>query len=94
MRESIGSTWIIGLVMVFILIFSSYLALTISYQKTFKLKNEVLSFIEREEGKDVFVHYSAINAEGYKTLAEGANVTFEIVETEKGLQAVNVTAIE
>lgn len=50
MRESIGSTWIIGLVMVFILIFSSYLALTISYQKTFKLKNEVLSFIEREEG--------------------------------------------
>lgn len=53
-----------------------------------------IGFIEREEGKDVFVHYSAINAEGYKTLAEGANVTFEIVETEKGLQAVNVTAIE
>ena len=50
MREAVGSTWIIGLVLVFILIFSSYLALTISYQKTFKLKNEVLSFIEREEG--------------------------------------------
>lgn len=51
-----------------------------------------IGFIEREEGKDVFVHYSAINAEGYKTLAEGATVTFETVETEKGLQAVNVTA--
>lgn len=53
-----------------------------------------IGFIEREEGKDVFVHYSAINSDGYKTLAEGANVTFEIVETEKGLQAVNVTVVE
>ncbi len=53
-----------------------------------------IGFIEREEGKDVFVHYSAINAEGYKTLAEGAKVTFDTVETEKGLQATNVTVVE
>lgn len=53
-----------------------------------------IGFIEREEGKDVFVHYSAINAEGYKTLAEGAKVTFDTIETEKGLQATNVTVVE
>lgn len=53
-----------------------------------------IGFIEREEGKDVFVHYSAINSDGYKTLAEGAVVTFDTVETEKGLQAVNVTVVE
>lgn len=50
MKQSIGTTWILGLVVVFILIFASYLALTISYQRTFKLKNEVLSIIERQEG--------------------------------------------
>jgi hypothetical protein len=50
MRESFGSAWIFGLVMVFMLVFSAYLALTISYQKAFKVKNEVLSIIEREQG--------------------------------------------
>ncbi|ABF40525.1 cold-shock DNA-binding protein family [Candidatus Koribacter versatilis Ellin345] len=47
-------------------------------------------FIGREEGPDVFVHYSAISSEGYKSLAEGDAVEFEIVEGQKGPQAGNV----
>ena len=52
-----------------------------------------IGFIERSEGKDVFVHYSAINIDGYKTLDEGAMVTFDVVDGEKGPQASNVTVI-
>ena len=47
-------------------------------------------FIEREDGGDVFVHFSAIQAEGFKTLAEGQSVEFEIVEGARGPQASNV----
>lgn len=47
-------------------------------------------FIENGDGEDVFVHYSAIKASGYKTLTEGQLVEFDLIETEKGLQAVNV----
>jgi len=47
-------------------------------------------FIEREDGEDVFVHYSAIKAEGYKSLEEGQRVQFDIEEGQRGLQAVNV----
>lgn len=50
-------------------------------------------FIETEEGKDVFVHYSAITMEGYKSLSEGQQVEFEVVEGPKGLQATNVSAV-
>ena len=47
-------------------------------------------FIEQEGGQDVFVHYSSIQGEGYKTLEEGDLVSFEVVQGEKGPQASNV----
>ncbi|WP_027964842.1 cold shock domain-containing protein [Halalkalibacillus halophilus] len=49
-------------------------------------------FIERPDGDDVFVHFSAIQAEGFKTLEEGQSVEFEIVEGDRGPQAANVVA--
>ncbi len=48
-------------------------------------------FIEQEDGPDVFVHFSAITMEGFKTLREGDEVEFEITEGPKGPQATNVT---
>jgi cold shock protein len=49
-------------------------------------------FIQRENGEDVFVHFSAIQTEGYRSLDEGARVEFEVTKGPKGLQATNVTA--
>jgi CspA family cold shock protein len=48
-------------------------------------------FISGDEGKDVFVHFSAIVSNGFKTLEEGQKVTFDIVEGARGPQAANVT---
>jgi len=50
-------------------------------------------FIEQENGGDVFVHFSAIAGNGFKSLSDGDQVTFEVVNGPKGLQAANVTRI-
>lgn len=54
-------------------------------------ENKGFGFIEREDGDDVFVHFSAIQGDGFKTLTEGQEVEFEVVEGEKGPQAKNVS---
>lgn len=61
-------------------------------QGTVKWFNESkgYGFITADEGKDVFVHFSAIQGEGFKTLNEGQKVSFDIVNGEKGPQAANV----
>lgn len=53
-------------------------------------KEKGYGFIEREDGDDVFVHYSAIQEDGFKSLNEGQEVEFEIVEGSRGPQAANV----
>ena len=51
-------------------------------------------FIDHVSGEDIFVHYSTIKQDGYKTLSEGQFVSFDLIETPKGLQAINVSVID
>jgi CspA family cold shock protein len=50
-------------------------------------------FIEQDDGRDVFIHYSSINTPGFKTLADGQRVSFDVEENERGPVAKNVTAV-
>ena len=50
-------------------------------------------FMDHESGEDIFVHYSQIKKDGYKTLSEGQMVNFDLIETDKGLQDINVEPI-
>lgn len=51
-------------------------------------------FIQQDDGEDVFVHFSSIQSEGFKTLREGQRVSFDVIQTDKGLQASNVKPLE
>jgi CspA family cold shock protein len=64
-------------------------------QGTVKWFNDAkgFGFIQRQSGEDVFVHFSAIQGEGFKSLSEGQAVEFEVTKGQKGLQAENVTKI-
>lgn len=70
--------------------------------KVFRMRGKVkwfnnekgYGFIEYEDLEDIFVHYSAIVKEGYKTLKEGELVDFNLIETVKGLQAIDVSAVQ
>ena len=68
-----------------------------SNQATGKVKwfneSKGFGFIEQDNGKDVFVHFSAISGSGFKTVAEGQRVSFEVTQGQKGPQASNVLAI-
>lgn len=55
--------------------------------------NKGFGFIKREEGQDLFVHFSSINMQGYKSLTEGDKVSFEVEDTERGPQAKNVVKV-
>lgn len=50
-------------------------------------------FITSDEGKDIFVHYSSIQADGFRTLEEGQKVSYEVVESDRGQQASNVSVV-
>ncbi|RMG74222.1 MAG: cold-shock protein [Nitrospirae bacterium] len=67
-----------------------------SYEGTVKWFNETkgYGFIQRDDGQDVFVHYTSIQGSGFKTLAEGQKVTFDIVDGEKGPKATNVVKMD
>lgn len=66
-----------------------------SYRGTVKWFNDAkgFGFITQENGEDVFVHYSSIQGEGFKSLAEGQQVEFEIVQGDRGPKATNVVKV-
>lgn len=66
-----------------------------TYEGVVKWFNEKkgYGFIQRPDGEDVFVHYSAIMSNGFRTLQEGQKVSFDLVEGDKGAKAANVTAL-
>lgn len=82
MRQSIGGTWVFMLVVIFTLIFASYIALTVNYSKSFKVKNEILSIIEENQGfteNTVKLVNNFLLQNGYKTTGTCKRLTGEVV---------------
>ncbi len=67
-----------------------------SYEGKVKWFNETkgYGFIQRDDGQDFFVHYTAIQGNGFRTLSEGQRVSFDVVESEKGPKATNVVKLD
>lgn len=55
--------------------------------------NKGFGFIEGEDGNDVFAHYSEIKSDGYKSLNEGQEVTYDVIEDQKGFKAINIVIV-
>ncbi len=67
-----------------------------SFEGKVKWFNETkgYGFIQKDDGEDVFVHYSSIQGDGFKTIAEGQRVSFDVVEGERGPKATNVVRLD
>jgi len=78
-------------------LFPSFCDREVSTMNTGKVKwfnaEKGYGFITGTDGKDIFVHYSAINSDGYKTLEEGQTVTYDVVQRDRGPQASSVTVV-
>jgi len=88
MRQVIGSTWIFQLVIIFTLIFAAYIALTINYSKSFKVKNEVLSIVEKSQGfttNGVKLVNNYLTQSGYKTVGKCPSQSGAVVYGVKSL---------
>lgn len=95
MRQTIGATWVFQLVILFTLIFAAYIALTINYSKSFRVKNEVLSFIEKNQGmtdNGVKLINNYLTQSGYKQMGYcSANETLGTVTY--GAKSLNTESI-
>ena len=98
MRQTIGSMWVFQLVIIFTLIFAAYITLTINYSKSFRVKNEVLSIIEKSEGftkNGVKLINNYLNQSGYRTMGKCVQHEGYITYGVKSLDTnVNNTMIE
>lgn len=86
MREAIGGTWLFGIVIVFIVLFSSYLAISVNYSKAFKVKNSIVTMIEKYEGIDdevatLIANYNRSVGYGVASNCRGRGQGFELVNT-------------
>lgn len=91
MRESIGGTWIVGIVIVFIVIFTGYLALSVNYSKAFKVKNGIISIIEENEGltdkaQEQIIKY--LNNTGYYVYGSCSKIDTDYVGNEETMNGL------
>lgn len=95
MRETIGGTWITQLVIIFMFVFVAFLALSMNYSKAFRVKNEVLDFVEKNEGitnnSIWFINNYLINS-GYKTMGHCENGSYGVSELK--LRDISYTRID